>query len=108
MKNINTVFELGNFASEQLEKDVTANELLNDDRRRVINIMLRAGSRLKRHNAAEPITVLCLSGTGTFHAGAELDETQEMQPGTLIALDPSIDHEVAATTAMSFLVSRFK
>jgi len=89
MKNLNSVFERSDMASEPVEKDITVRELVNDDRRRVIQIMLRAGASLKRHNAPEPITVLCLSGTGAFLAGSELAETQEMQAGTLISLDAS-------------------
>jgi len=108
MKNLNSIFELSDMASEPVEKDVTVRELVNDDRRRVIQIMLRAGAGLKRHNAPEPITVLCLWGTGTFLAGSELAERQDMQAGTLIALDAAIEHEVSAATDMSILVTRFK
>jgi len=69
---------------------------------------LRAGASLKRHNAPEPITVLCLWGTGAFLAGSELAETHDMRARTLIALDAAIEHEVAAATNMNILVTRFK
>jgi hypothetical protein len=54
------------------EKDVSVREVINDDRRRVLEISIRAGGILKRHRAAEPITVLCLSGEGLFYAGPDL------------------------------------
>ena len=90
------------------EKDVAASELINDENRRVLAISIRGGSALKRHRAAEPITVLCTAGEGTFRAGAELEEAIEIGPGTLLTLDPEIDHEVEAATDVRIIVTRFK
>lgn len=88
--------------------DVSVRELINDDRRRVLEISILAGSKLKRHRAAEPITVLCLKGEGRFDAGAELDESTDLSRGSLIALDSQIDHEVTAISDLRILVTRFK
>ena len=90
------------------DKDVSVREVINDDRRRVLEISIRAGSVLKRHRAAEPITVLCLNGEGQFSAGAELEESVEIRRGTLLGLDPEIDHELSASTDLRILVTRFK
>ena len=90
------------------EKELEVRELINDERRRVLAISIRAGGILKRHRASEPITVLCTMGEGRFHAGASLDESVEISAGTLVALDPEIDHEVTADSDLRILVTRFK
>lgn len=90
------------------EKDVSAREVINDDRRRVLEISIRAGSILRRHCAAEPITVLCINGEGRFYAGPDLDESVDINRGTLLALDADVDHEVTAKSDLRILVTRFK
>lgn len=90
------------------EKELGVRELINDERRRVLAISIRAGSMLKRHRASEPITVLCTMGYGRFRAGAGLDDSVEISAGTLVALDPEIDHEVTADSDLGILVTRFK
>ncbi len=99
--------ELGNFAAGQ--KDVELRELINDERRRVVEVSIRAGSVLKRHHAVEPITVLCLKGECSFASGKDLETAVEMQPGTFLALDAGIDHEVSAGGSdVKLIVSKFK
>lgn len=73
----------------------------------IVEIMLRDGDVLKRHSAAEPITVLCLSGNGTFRAGPDLSETIPLKAGTLITLDAGVEHEAAAAPDLHLLVSKF-
>jgi quercetin dioxygenase-like cupin family protein len=87
-------------------KDVK--EIFNSDRRRILDIALAGGSVLSKHKADEPITVLCLSGTGTFRAGRDLEESQKLVPGTLITLETGIEHDVTAEPAIRILVTRFK
>lgn len=108
MNELNSVFELRDEGIWESEKDVNMRELLNDDRRRVVEIGIRAKATLKRHHTPEPITVLCLSGTGAFTAGGEHEDSQRLRPGTLIALDASVEHEVVADTDLHILVSKFK
>ncbi len=90
------------------DKELEVREVINDDRRRVLEISIRASGVLKRHRAAEPITVLCVKGEGRFSAGAELDEIVALTNGTIVALGPDIDHEVNADTDLRILVTRFK
>ena len=63
---------------------------------------------LAKHRSAEPITVLCLAGTGTFRAGAELEDSQPLSAGTLITVEGGIDHQVEAEPSLKLLVSKFK
>lgn len=93
---------------EDTGRDVAPTELINDDKRRVLRISIKAGATLKRHLAPEPITVVCLSGSCIFRAGADLSDSAKMTAGTLVALDANIEHEVEARENSVILVSRFK
>lgn len=92
----------------QGEKEVTFSEVINDEKRRVIDLSIRGGATLKRHHADQPITVLCLAGTCRFLYGSELESVCEMRPGTLIALDTAIEHEVQALSDVRLVVTKFK
>ena len=92
----------------EFEKDINVREIINDDRHRVLEISIRAGAVLKRHKAAEPITVLCINGSGRFYAGANLEEYAEISRGSLVALERDVDHEVTAGSDLRILVTRFK
>jgi quercetin dioxygenase-like cupin family protein len=94
--------------NELFEKDVNVREVINDSRRRVLEISIIAGAVLKRHKAAEPITALCINGRGQFYAGAELEEQVEISRGSLVALDRNVDHEVTAESDLRILVTQFK
>jgi quercetin dioxygenase-like cupin family protein len=108
MKNIELISNLDMEAPSGMEKDLVAKEIYNGPMRRIIDIRLQNGATLPRHKANEPITVLCLSGKGMFHAGAELDDAQEMVPGALITLEPGVEHDLVADPAVHILVTRFK
>lgn len=60
-------FEIGGQVSAAKDKEVR--ELYNGARRRMVEVKLRENAVLARHKAAEPISVLCLSGKGVFTAG---------------------------------------
>ena len=83
-------------------------EIFNSERRRIVEVSLTGGAVLAKHHAAEPITVLCLSGSGTFRAGSDLEESQKLVPGTLITLEPGIEHDVTAEPSIRILVTKFK
>ncbi len=109
MKNIIYVkdLDLGTIAeTEQQTKEV--GEIFNGERRRMVEVKLTNGAVLSRHKSNEPITVLCLSGSGTFRAGSDLEESQKLSPGTLITLEGGIDHDVTAEPAVRILVTKFK
>lgn len=108
MKNIELIADLDMDAPSGMEKDLVAKEIYNAPMRRIIDIRLQNGATLPRHKANEPITVLCLAGKGTFHAGPELEDAQELIPGTLITLEPGVEHDLVADPAIHILVTRFK
>ncbi len=108
MKEIRVLetFELnGNFTAEN---DKEVKELFNGAKRRLVEIKLQNGAILTKHKAAEPITVFCLSGNGTFRAGADLSEAQKLEAGTLLTLEGGVEHEVVAEPLVSILVTKFK
>ena len=108
MKNIELI---ENFVFGQVskgEKNLQAREIFSGERRRLISIELRNGGVLPRHKANEPITVLCLAGSGVFRAGRDLEDEQRMTAGTLITLETGVEHEAVAEPEMHLLVTRFK
>lgn len=106
MKNISAVFQLSPAAPADGDKVV--NQIFNGPRRQLLEIKLQNGAVLTKHRAGEPITVLCLAGGGRFFAGEEMEESQEMRPGTLVTLEANVLHEVSAEPAIHILVTKFK
>lgn len=107
MKNITETIQLsiGGPISDNGDKQVK--QLFTGPRRKLIEIQLKNRAIVPRHRAKEPITVLCLSGSGIFRAGEMLDEEQRLTPGTLVTLEPEIDHEVSADPEVQILVTKF-
>lgn len=108
MKNIELVENFDLNASPEMEKDREVMEIYKGARRQLLEVRLKNGAVLPKHKAAEPITVFCLSGRGTFRAGQDLQDAQEMTPGTLITLEPNIEHEAVGEPDLRLLVTKFK
>lgn len=108
MKYINKIAELNSELPDGSEKDKEVRELFNGPRRRILEVRLRNSAVLTKHKAAEPITVQCISGSGTFYAGPDLEDSLELRPGTLLTLEPGVEHEAAAEPELHILVTRFK
>lgn len=108
MKNITHVkdLDLSDISGTEQAKDVK--QIFSGDRRQMIEIALTGGAVLAKHHAAEPISILCLAGSGTFQAGSDLEESQKLVPGTLITLEAGIEHDVTAEPAIRILVTKFK
>jgi quercetin dioxygenase-like cupin family protein len=108
MKNIELLkhLEIGEISESEKFKEVK--EIFNGTRRRIVEVKLRNNSMMAKHKAIEPITVLCLAGTGVFRAGKDLEDEQKLQAGTLITLEAGIEHEVVAEPALNLLVTKFK
>ena len=107
MKNITETIQLliGDPMTDNGDKQIK--QLFTGPRRKLIEIRLKNGAIVPRHRAKEPITVLCLSGSGIFRAGEMLDEEQRLTPGTLVTLESEIDHEVTADPEVQILVTKF-
>ncbi|MFT3744889.1 MAG: hypothetical protein QM785_11435 [Pyrinomonadaceae bacterium] len=106
MKKIQLIKEFQRGDDLKGERQLT--ELYNGPFRRIVEVRLADGAVLSRHHAAEPITVFCVTGTGAFLAGSELEETQNLRAGTLITLEAGIEHEVRAESELRLIVSKFK
>lgn len=106
MRNIQLIKEFQQGDDLKGERQLT--ELYNGPFRRIVEVQLADGVVLSRHHAVEPITVFCIAGTGVFLAGSYLEESQALQPGTLITLEAGVEHEVRAQTALTLIVSKFK
>lgn len=90
------------------DRDKSTVEIFNGTRRRMVEVKLQRDAALTRHKAKEPITVLCLSGNGVFRAGPNLEDEQKLKPGTLLTLEPEVEHEVVAQPDLHLLVIKFK
>ncbi len=99
-------FEIGQIAENGKNKEVK--KIFDGTRRQIVCVELRGGEILSKHQAKEPITVLCLAGNGTFRAGENLEDEQNLKAGTLITLNAEIQHEVTAEPAIIILVTKFK
>lgn len=108
MKNITLIKDFEPDAMAGIEKDKEVSELFNGPFRKLVEIRLQNGATLSKHKANEPITVFCLSGTGVLKAGADLEDSRNLRPGTLITLEGGVEHEVVADPALHLIVTKFK
>lgn len=108
MKNIELIEEFDLDSKINSEKEKDARRLFIGHRRLIMEVTLTKGAVLSKHKAAEPITVLCLAGTGKFFAGEDLENEQELRAGTFLTLEAEIPHEVIAKPDLIILVTKFK
>lgn len=108
MKNIELIKEFDFSEKIKAENNIELKELFNGLNRRIVEVKLTENKTLSKHKAAEPITIFCLSGNGTFFAGKDLEEKQTLKSGTLITLEAEIEHAVIAEPEIHILVTKFK
>ena len=108
MGNITLIKQLDLGPLDGSEPSKEAAEIFKGEHRSIVEVKLTGGAVLSKHHAPGPITVLCLSGSGTFRAGSDLEDSQKLVPGTLITLDPNVEHDVTAEPAVHILVTKFK
>jgi quercetin dioxygenase-like cupin family protein len=108
MKKIEIIknLELGEISQSEKTKEVK--EIFKGTRRQIIEVTLRNNEILAKHKAAEPITVLCLAGSGTFRAGSDLEDEEKLEAGTLLTLEAGVEHEVVAEPELRLLITKFK
>ena len=107
MTHIELIKELHRESVGTLQNDKESGEIYRGPFRRIVEVRLQNGAVLSRHKADVPITVLCLAGSGMFTAGTDLEDSQEMRPGTLITLEADIEHEVTADPEIHIIVTKF-
>jgi quercetin dioxygenase-like cupin family protein len=98
-----TIVPLEIHLNEGPEREIAVR--FSGQRRKLIQITLRAGAVLAGHKAPDPITIHCLAGTGTLRG--EDGTAIALMPGTLVTLEPNEWHEVWGEPAVSLLVTRF-
>ncbi len=108
MKKIELIKNLDLKEISPSEKPKEVKEIFKGTRRHLIDITLRNNEILAKHKAAEPITVLCLAGNGTFRAGSDLEDIEKLEPGTLLTLEAAVEHEVSAEPELRLLITKFK
>jgi quercetin dioxygenase-like cupin family protein len=69
---------------------------------RVVLIRLRAGARMQEHKTDQCVTIHAISGGLRLHLP---DQVIELTPGTLIALDHTVLHDVEAVEESVFLLT---
>jgi quercetin dioxygenase-like cupin family protein len=108
MKKIELIknLELGEISRSGKSKEVK--EIFKGTRRHLIEVTLRSNEILAKHKASEPITVLCLAGSGTFRAGSDLEDEEKLEAGTLLTLEAGVEHEVRAEPELRLLITKFK
>ncbi len=108
MKKIEIIAQLELGGEVKAEKDLDVRELFRGPQCQILEISLQNGAVLRKHKAAERITVLCISGKGKFFAGDDLSENTPLETGTLLTLEPGVLHEALAEPELKLLVSKFK
>ncbi|HLA95780.1 MAG TPA: hypothetical protein VK612_08670 [Pyrinomonadaceae bacterium] len=88
-------------------KDTEVVLLFDGVRRKIMQISLRRNAVLKAHQAAEPITIQCVTGTGDL-LDVSKNEIFKLSPGVLITVEAEVVHEVTALPEVSILLTRFK
>ena len=69
---------------------------------RIVLIALRAGARIREHQADARVSIHCLSG----HLRLSLpDQSVELRPARMLVLDKSVPHEVEALEESALLLS---
>jgi len=108
MKELVTAKRIPIGEAKPADLSLTMTEILDNGDCRILAVSMWDGAILKRHHANVPITVLCVSGSGIFKAGGDLEEQRLLDPGVLISLPAFIEHEVAPTPELTIVVTKYK
>ncbi|HEY8741771.1 MAG TPA: cupin domain-containing protein [Chloroflexota bacterium] len=88
--------------SSWLHGDRNSKTLVKEPDLRVVLTALKAGAALKQHQAAGRTVIQVVSG----HLRLQLpDDTVELKPGQLLALERNMPHDVEALTESAFVLT---
>ena len=79
-----------------------ADTLVHQPDFRIVLVAMKSGARLQEHHAAARISVQTLAGRVRLQL---LDRTVDLPAGHLLALESSIEHDVAALEESAFLLT---
>lgn len=85
--------------------DQTVTRLLIDRDLKLVQIVLRKGKTMDRHEVDEPVTIHCVAGRGVL-INADGSRTA-LEPGVVAVLAPNLSHAIQATPEISLLLTRF-
>lgn len=89
---------------DEPDKDVAVKILHSTPSKKIILINLKNGAVLNDHAVDCPITVLCVSGKGTFETG---DKSEILIEGSVIKLAAGVVHNVKSDNEVELLVTKF-
>ncbi len=90
--------------SEKAWKDGTRNAvtLLNDEKMRIVLILMRKDAEIKGHRVDFPISVQVIEGEINFQDGIK---SHSLKKGQLLALQAEITHGITAVQESAFLLT---
>lgn len=94
--------------AEQLRKEPAwfnghnAKTLVKHEDFRLVLMVMRAGTRMHRHQAKGTVCVQAIAGHLRVHV---FDKTFELSAGQVLSLDPNLAHDLEATEESAFLLS---
>jgi quercetin dioxygenase-like cupin family protein len=94
--------EVRRLQAETTSTGQSASTLIKYDDLRVVLIALTAGARLREHKAEGRVSIHLLSGHIQIRAS---ERTFDLRPGGLLALDPSVLHDVEAVEQSAVLLT---
>lgn len=101
-----THIQLNNAFVEKLPKrGIMSQTLFKNDSTSLVFMQLAAGEDLSEHTSKFPAVIHVLNGSGKIGLP---NETIEAEPGTWVYMDAEMEHNVEATTDMTFILYLFK
>jgi quercetin dioxygenase-like cupin family protein len=96
--------EMARLHTEQAwrQGDRNAKTLVKEPDFRIVLIVLRAGARMDRHQAAGRISVQTLAGQVRLHLPGEI---VDLPAGRLVSLERDVPHDVEAVEESAFLLT---
>ncbi|WCK55973.1 cupin domain-containing protein [Aneurinibacillus sp. Ricciae_BoGa-3] len=85
------------------EKQIARAKVLSFDKGDIVNLQVKTGEKIARHQTPCDAVVTVVSGEVLFSAG---EEAVRLTPGMLIHLKPHEDHELLAIEDASLLVMK--
>ncbi len=89
--------------SWQRESGRSAETLVKYDAFRIVLVRMKTGSYMSHHRAEGPISIHALRGKIRVHLPE--DRTEDLEPGDLLTLERSLEHDVEALDESAFLLT---
>lgn len=94
--------EVAGLRQSEAQAGRSSKALFKADDLRVVLVSAKAGTRIHEHRADGSVSILAVVGALRLRLG---DDSVELGPGQLLALDAGLAHDVEAVTDCAFLVT---